>query len=289
MKRRTFIKNSSLLAGSVMLPSLLNCAVDQKKKSIGLQLYSLRKIIKADLPGTLKRVAEIGYKSVETYSYGDGKIFDVPFVDFVKIAKDNGLAISCGHYGTGFNSTAKGNLRNGWEKAVEDAKMAGQHYMVVPSLDKGESSSVDDYKKTCELLNKSGETCKQYGIKLGYHNHDTEFIKIEDQVPYDVMLAELDPSLVTMELDLYWIVRGGYNPLDYFKNYPGRFELWHVKDMNKTDRTKTTSPGSGSINFREIFNHAKEAGMKAFFVEIEHYEVSEYDSIKKGFDHLKAF
>jgi sugar phosphate isomerase/epimerase len=286
MKRRTFIKNSSLLAGSVMLPSLLNCAGDQKKKSIGLQLYSLRNIIKADLHGTLKKVAEIGYSTVETYSYGDGKIFNVPFADFVKMTKDTGLAISCGHYGTGFNTTAKGNLRNGWEQAVEDAKMAGQPYMVVPSLDRGESGSIDDYKKACELLNKSGETCKRYGIKLGYHNHDIEFVKIEEQVPYDVMLAELDPSLVTMELDLYWIVRGGYNPVDYFSKYPGRFELWHVKDMNKTDRTETTAPGTGSIDFREIFKHAEHAGMKEYFVEIEDYEVSEYDSIKKGFEYL---
>lgn len=290
MKRRKFIQYSSIAVGGMLLPSLVGCVPGEIAKTpIGLQLYTLRDIIKKDVKGTLEEVARIGYKNIETYGYADEKIFDIPFSDFVKIANDLGLNIVSGHYSTGFNSTATGNLRNGWEQAVRDAKAAGQKYVVIPSLDSGESKTIDDYKKACELLNKGGEVCMNYGIKLGFHNHNTEFVKMEDQIPYDLMLAELDPSLVTMELDLYWIVRGGYNPLDYFKKYPGRFELWHVKDMNKTDPTQTTSPGSGSINFHEIFNHAEHAGMKACFVEIEDYEVSEYDSIKKGFEHLNNF
>ena len=284
MKRRQFIQSSSVIAGSLLLPSLWSCATE--KKSIGLQLYSLRDIIKADVQGTLKKVSEIGYSELETYSYGDGKIFDIPFADFVKMTKDLGLSITSGHYSSGFNSTTKGNLRNDWESAVNDAKSAGQEYMVVPYLEKDERPTIDDYKKICELLNKGAEVCKQYGIKMGYHNHEFEFLKIDDQVPYDVMLAELDPSLVTMELDLYWVVRGGYSPMDYFSKYPGRFELWHVKDMNKEDQLKTTSPGSGSIDFKEIFKHAEHAGMKRYYVEIENYEVSEYDSITKGFEYL---
>src|SRR5688572_19995950 len=109
MKRRQFIQSSSVIAGSLLLPSLWSCSTD--KRSIGLQLYSLRNIIKSDLQGTLKKVAEIGYTELETYSYGDGKIFDVPFNDFVKMTKDLGLSITSGHYSSGFNSTAKGNLR----------------------------------------------------------------------------------------------------------------------------------------------------------------------------------
>jgi len=287
MKRREFIQYSSLAVGGMLLPSMISCVPGKEEKVIGLQLYSLRNIIKKDVQGTLKEVARIGYKTIETYNYGDGKIFDIPFDDFVKMAKDLDLSITSGHYSSGFNSTSKGNLRNDWESAVKDAKKAGQEYMVVPYLEKDERQTIDDYKKICELLNKGAEVCKQHGIKMGYHNHEFEFEKIDDQIPYDVMLAELDQSLVTMELDLYWVVRGGYSPLDYFSKYPGRFELWHVKDMNKEDRKKTTSPGLGSIDFTEIFKHAGHAGMKRYYIEIEDYEVSEYESITNGFEYLK--
>ena len=275
------------MAGSLLLPSLWSCSTEQKKRAFGLQLYTLRNIISSDVQGTLKQVSEIGYSKLETYSYGDEKIFNIPFDDFVKMAKDLGMEITSGHYSSGFNSEKKGTLRNDWERAVSDAKKAGQDYMVVPYLEKDERATIDDYKKICELLNKGAEVCKQYGMKMGYHNHEFEFVKIDDQVPYDVMLAELDPSLVTMELDLYWVVRGGYTPQEYFSKYPGRFELWHAKDMNKEDRTKTTSPGLGSIDFKEIFKHAEHAGMKHYFVEIENYEVSEYESIKNAVDYLK--
>ena len=126
MKRRTFIQHSSLLTGGILLPSMLSCTNEKKTKSIGLQLYSLRDVINKDVKGTLKQVADIGYKSLETYSYSDEKIFDIPFSDFVKMTNDLGLKVVSGHYSTGFNSDKKGNLRNDWEKAVNDAKTAGQ-------------------------------------------------------------------------------------------------------------------------------------------------------------------
>lgn len=287
MKRRTFIQHSSLLAGSVLLPSLLSrCTTEKSAKPIGLQLYTLRNVILKDLQGTLKEVAGVGYKKLETYSYADGKIFDVPFKDFIKMTSDLGLTITSGHYSSGFNQTKGGNLRNDWEKAVSDAKEAGQEYMVIPYLDSNERASIDDYKKMCELINKGAEVCKQYGIRMGYHNHDFEFEKIDDQIPYDVMLGELDPNLVGMELDIYWIVRAGYKPLDYFTKYPSRFELWHVKDMGKTDPDINVDPGTGSIDFVELFKHAEHAGLKHYFIEQEDYAVSEFESIKNGFNYI---
>lgn len=289
MKRRTFIQHSSLLAGSVLLPSFLNsCSAGQKGKSVGLQLYSLRDVIFKDLQGTLQGVAAMGYKKLETFSYGDGKIFNVPFSDFVKMTKDLGMSLASGHYSSGFNQTTKGNLRNDWEKAVSDAKEAGQEYVVVPYLDKDERKTIDDYKSTCELMNKGAEVCKQYGLRMGYHNHEFEFEKIDDQIPYDVMLTELDPALVCMELDIYWIIYAGHNPIDYFSKYPSRFELWHVKDMDKTNRELNTDIGTGSIDYAELFKHAEHAGLKHYFVEQEDYPVSPMQSVKSSFEYLNS-
>jgi hypothetical protein len=150
MKRRTFIQHSSLLAGSVLLPSVLSsCAADTKDKSVGLQLYSLRDVIMKDLPGTLKEVAAIGYKRLESYAYADGIIFGVPFNDFIKMTNDLGMSVVSGHYSTGFNKAFKGNLRNDWEMAVSDAKEAGLEYVVIPYLEANERTSIDDYKMIC--------------------------------------------------------------------------------------------------------------------------------------------
>ncbi|MFN3840113.1 MAG: sugar phosphate isomerase/epimerase family protein [Cyclobacteriaceae bacterium] len=290
MNRRTFIQRSVLTAtGSFLIPSFVGCnaASTAKNKPIGLQLYTLRDVIFKDLPGTLQAVAAIGYTEVETFSYADGKIFGQPFADYVKRAADLGLKTVSGHYMSGFNLQTSGNLRNGWERAVADAKAAGQQYMVVAYLFKEERETIDQYKALCELLNKSAEVCKRYGIKLAYHNHDFEFTPLNGQLPYDVMLAELDKNLVAMELDLYWVVRAGFSPLDYFLKHPGRFELWHVKDMHRDDPTKNTDLGSGTIDFKEIFNRQEQAGLKHFFVEQETYEISSLESVKNNYGYLK--
>lgn len=288
-----------MLAGSVLLPSLLQCTVENKKKSIGLQLYTLRNKIRKDDSGlayfdqqeirnVLEVVAKTGFDKLEAFDYKNEAIYNIPYQEFNRMVKDLGMRICSGHYSTGFNTTAKGNLRNDWEQAVADAKEVGQEYVVIPYLDANERKTIDDYKRLCELLNKGAEICQQYGIRMGYHNHDFEFVKIDDQVPYDVMLAELDPNLVSMELDLYWIIRAGYDPLDYFARYPGRFELWHVKDMSKTDPDINVDPGSGSIDFVELFKHAEHAGLKHYFIEQEDYAVSEFESIAKGFEYINT-
>ncbi len=287
MKRKEFITRSALAAGTLLLPSwLYSCNKAAPKKSIGLQLYTLRDVIFKDVRGTLEKVASLGYTEVETFSYADGKIFGLPFKDFIAITRDLGLKVTSGHYLTGFNQNTSGNLRNGWEQAVADARLAGQEYMVIAFLFEGERRTIDDYKRLCEEMNKAGSVCKTQGIRLGYHNHAFEFETLDGQIPYDVMLAELDPSLVCMEIDLYWIVRASKSPDDYFKKYPGRFELWHVKDMHKTDPDKNADLGQGRINFPEIFRQAKQAGMKHFYVEQETYEVSSLTSAENNFKYI---
>lgn len=280
MKRREFIQASSILAASALATPALSFG-SKPKFNIGLQLYTLRDIIVNDPKGVLKKVAEAGYQTLETYSYADGSIFGMSYSDFNKYANSLGLKITSGHYDL---SIAKGDK---WESAVADAKAIGQQFMVVPYLNESERTSIDDYKGICAALNRAGEICNKHGIRFGYHNHDFEFKAIDGQIPYEVMLKELDPKNVGMEMDLYWVVEAGFDPAAYFAKYPGRFEQWHVKDMDKSDKTKNAVIGAGSIDFKSLFAKASLAGLKSFYVEQETYNGPSIDCIKPSADYLK--
>jgi sugar phosphate isomerase/epimerase len=276
MKRREFIQQSALAtAGAFALSSFAFAS----KKKIGLQLYSLRDVIGKDPKGILKKIAGFGYKELEAYSYSDGKIFDLKYKEFTDYAKNLGMKVTSGHHGLSA-------LANGWERAVKDAKESGQEYMVVAYLTTDERK---DYKGSCEALNKAGEICNKYGIRLNYHNHDFEFEQYEGQVAYHVMLKELDPKLVGMEMDLYWMHVANQNPLEYFAKYPGRFEQWHVKDMDKIDPKKQVDVGTGRIDFKSIFAKSKQAGLKHFYVEQEEYPVSSMESVEKSIRNVEKW
>jgi sugar phosphate isomerase/epimerase len=284
MNRRAFIQTSSLAAiGAAALSSFT--LIDKKK--IGLQLYSLRDIIVKDPQSVLKKVADFGYKELEAYGYNDAAIFGMKYKDFTDYAKGLGMQVTSGHHALGKSETMKamkGTVMNGWEKAVSDAKESGQEFMVVAYLAEDERK---DYKGACEALNKAGEVCNKYGIRLNYHNHDFEFEKFEGQVAYDLMLKELDPKLVGMEMDLYWMQVANQNPLDYFAKHPGRFEQWHVKDMDKTNPKQQVDVGTGRIDFKSIFAKAEQAGLKHFYIEQEAYPISSIDSIEKSIGNFK--
>jgi sugar phosphate isomerase/epimerase len=281
MKRREFIQTSAFsVVGLMSLPTFMQAA--KAKSGIGLQLYSLRDTIPKDPKGVLQKVASYGYKEIETYSYADSQIFGMPFTEFGKYVKGLGMRVCSGHYGL---DLAKGDK---WEKAVTDAKSIGQAYMVVPYLNEPERKTIDDYKRVCAALNKAGEVCNKNGIRFGYHNHAFEFETLEGQVPYDVMLAELDPKLVGMELDLYWVVRAGKDILQYFQKYPGRFEQWHVKDMDKTNPDKNADVGTGTIDWKPVFAKAKQSGMKHFYIEQESYPGEPIASIEASIKNLKS-
>jgi len=286
MKRRQFIQTTAMASAATILYACGQSAT--QTKTIGLQLYTLRNIIGKDVPGTMKTVSEIGFKELECYGYGAGKIFDMPYADFDKLCNDLGMKITSGHYGLGMASPDwLGTIVNGWEQAVEDAKNVGQENMILAYLVEQERETLDSYKRVCELLNQANEVCKQAGMKLGYHNHDFEFVTMDGQIPYDVMLQELDPS-INMELDLYWITRAGKKPLDYFEKFPGRFTQWHVKDMSKSDPTLQTDVGTGAIDFQSIFAKAELSGLKHYYLEQENYAVSEVSSIKNGYKYLQS-
>lgn len=274
------MKSSAVAAAGVLaMPTLLQA---KGKANIGLQLYTLRDTIPKDPKGVLTKVASFGYKELETYSYKDGQIFGLPFKEFGTFVKDLGMKVVSGHYGL---DQAKSDT---WEKAVTDAKSIGQEYLVVPYLAESERKSIDNYKRICESLNKAGEIAKKNGMKFGYHNHAFEFDTVDGQIPFDVMLKELDPKLVHMEMDIYWVVNAGKDPLKYFEMHPGRFEQWHVKDMDKNDKQRNADVGTGTIDWKPIFAKAKQAGMKHFYVEQESYPGAPIDSAESSIKYLKT-
>jgi sugar phosphate isomerase/epimerase len=280
MKRREFIQTASFAAvGLLSLPSFL--AVGKGGKSLGLQLYTLRDTITKDPKAVLKKVSEFGYKELETFGYRDGKIFGLAFKEFNDYVKSLGMKVTSGHYGIDL-------IRSGWEKAIEDAKSIGQDFMVCPYLTENERTSIDDYKRRCEEFNKAGEVCNKYGIRFNYHNHAFEFQDFNGQIAYDVMLAELDPKLAGMEMDIFWVVNAGQDPLKYIEKYPGRFEQWHVKDMSKEDKNKNADIGSGSIDFKAIFAKAKQSGLKHAYVEQESYPGEPIKSVEASAKYLKT-
>jgi sugar phosphate isomerase/epimerase len=280
MDRRKFIQTSSIAAaGLLTLPSFLTEA--KKKSGIGLQLYTLRDVIMTDVKGVLTSVAAMGYTEAETYGYKDGKLFGMPVAEFGSFMKSIGMKTVSGHYGIDMTT-------NGWDKSCEDAKALGQSYVVVPWMDKQYYSSLDVLKKTCDTLNKAGEVAKKYGLQMGYHNHAFEFEKVEGKIVFDTMLDQLDPKLVTWEMDIYWVVRAGYDPAKYFEKYPGRFQLWHVKDMDKSNADRNADVGTGTIDFKNLFTKAKQSGLKKFFIEQETYPTTPMEGTKNSINYIKT-
>lgn len=274
MKRRNFVKTTSAIATASLFPG--NFLFAENQKTIGVQLYTIRKDIGKDLEGSLERVADIGYKTVELASYANGKFYGKTPAEFKHLLSNLGLQALSTHNGVSPETIGQ---------ISEDAATLGVEYLTLPYLGNNLRKTLDDYKNLCDQFNKYGEVCQQAGLKFAYHNHAFEFEKMDDQVPYDILIKNTDPGLVSFELDLYWIKKAGFEPVDYFKKYPGRFSMWHVKDMDpKTG--KFTEVGSGNIDFRTIFENRKTSGLRHYFVELDSTEGSALDSIKISFDYL---
>lgn len=281
--RRDFIRQSSLLTAAIFISKEEWFAAPKK---IGLQLYTLRNEMGNDAKGTLAKVAAQGYKIVETFGYGGGKWFGMNARELLFTLKANGLSTPSGH-----TFPASIFLQSGWEEkwkpAVVDAKSIGQEFIVIPWLEEQYRKDPDNYKKISAALNKAGEVCKKNGLKLAYHNHDFEFDTVNGKSGFDVLLKETDPRLVFFEMDIYWVSKTGRDPLALFAKHPGRFAMWHVKDMDNTPKKNFTEVGSGVINYKKIFSHAKQSGMKYFFVEQDMCPGAPLDSTAKSIAYLK--
>ncbi len=275
INRRTFIQTTALAAvgGSLLSEQAF---AKQKIKSPGIQLYTVRNEMGKDFEGTLKAVAAIGYKEFEFFgTYGNK---DPKAVKTMLTAM--GVTAPSGHF-------SLASLKTDVNKVIDTAKGIGHSIVICPFLMPNERKTLDDYKKLCEVLNKSGEACKKAGLAFGYHNHDFEFKELEGKLPYDLILTECDKNNVKMEMDLGWISYAGKDPLTYFAKYPGRFITVHVKDMDASQKQITMELGRGKVDFKRILAKSKQAGVQHYFVEQDNTSLTALESIKISMDYLK--
>jgi sugar phosphate isomerase/epimerase len=228
----------------------------RKLNKIGLQLYTVRDRMQADMPGTLAQVAAAGYKEVEFAGY-----FGRTPAQVVDLLRQNGLTSPSSHLGLEMmEKDAAGTFAT--------AKAIGNEWAVVPYLaEERRGKTIDDWKRFAAMLNNLGTQAKSSGLRLAYHNHNFEIANVEGSRPLDVLLTNTDPSLVDFEMDLYWVIFGGGQPLDFFNRYPGRFPMVHVKDSAGPPENKMVDVGKGTIDFPAIFAESEKAGIKHYFVE----------------------
>jgi sugar phosphate isomerase/epimerase len=270
--RRQFAKTcGSLTLGSLFLTSFVD---SYKVKNVGIQLYSVRTEMLADAVGTLKRLAKIGYKELESARSAKGNYYGLGAKEIKKIASDLGMTVRSGHV----------HIDKDWQRSIDAAAEAGQDYLICSSLPSA-GQTIANYQKVADVFSKAAEDCKKAGITFGYHNHEYEFEKENGQVLYDVLLQRTDPELVKMELDLGWVIVTGNDPVAYFEKNPDRFPLWHLKDMN-VEKKVSTEFGKGQINIRKMFDNAAKSGMKYFFVEQEEYASTAFESIQHDYNYL---
>jgi len=283
LERRKFIKQSAAAATAGLLLSKNANALFAPKKvpPVGLQLFTFFNVIDEDVPGTLKRIADIGYNEIESAFSRKGGYYGVTAKEFKALIEGLGMVWKSHHVlgapfklpaGAKLPTDASGqpikippmrNLKDNMQELVDEVAEAGIPFLVCANTP---IDTMDDIKSSLEVLNKTGEACKKANIQCCYHNHDAEFKPVDGKVPYDMMLSELDKNNVKFELDLAWAIKGGADPVALFNQHPGRFPLWHVKDLDAS-RQNILPVGEGTIDFKRIFNAASESGMKDFFVE----------------------
>jgi sugar phosphate isomerase/epimerase len=280
MERREFLQKSALaLAGTTAFSSEL-LASKKPKHMVGVQLYSIRDDMRKDPVANLKKLAEMGYTNVEHANYIDRKFYGFSAKEFRKILDDLGLKMPSGHTVMGKQhwDESKNDFSDSWKQTIEDAAICGQKYVISPWLDVALRKNFDDLKRYMEVFNKSGELCKKSGMKFGYHNHDFEFsLKLSSVKVYDIMLQNTDPNLVAQQLDIGNMYGGGGRAADLLKQYPGRFELMHVKDEIKSESEhggwESAILGTGVIGVKDIIDMGKKSGgTTQFIIEQESYQ-----------------
>jgi sugar phosphate isomerase/epimerase len=282
--RRTFLAQAGLATAGVLLaPTLLQA---QSKPIAGLQLYTLRDQIPKDVKGWMAKVAKAGYKEVETFDYSKKAGFwGMDAKAFSALLKANGLSTPSGHYDLNqFFVEGKAENLNSY---IDAAHILGQTYIIVPSIDDSVLKSASDFKKVSANLNKAAEICGKAGLKLGYHNHNFEWKPVDGTTFYDTILKDTDPKLVHMEMDIFWVVRAGQDPVKIIEKHPGRFALCHIKDRDKKNPDICTEIGKGSIDFKTIMSKAKLAGLEHFIVEQENFSIDPYTSIAESAAYVK--
>lgn len=276
--RRNFIRNSSMtVAGTVFLPSFTMGSKSTMKP--GIQTYSVRNQLKEDFEGTMKYIADVGYKHVEAYGLGvDGMFLEtISPKHHAKVVADLGMEFKATHcrYATADKAG----------KMIDAAKETGIEYLIVPSIPKEMRASVDSWKTVADNFNKLGEMCNKAGLKFAYHNHDYEFQEIDGIMPEELLMNETDKDLVHFEADLFWVTKGGYDPIALIKKFPGRIKLFHVKDA--TPELEETTVGKGIIDFKSIFEAGRKDAVEYYFVEDERTDAP-FKNIKADYGYIST-
>jgi sugar phosphate isomerase/epimerase len=295
--RRTFLKNSAVILAGTALLSKTTLASARSGEIVGIQLYSVREDMKKDPVGTLTQLAKIGYKNVEHANYTDRKFYGFSPVEFNKILKDLGLKMPCGHTVMSKNhwDATKKEFTDSWKQTVEDAAFMGQKYVISPSMDNNMRKTYDDMVRYMDVFNLCGELCQKSGMKFGYHNHSFEFSeKLNDVKVFDIMMQKMDPKLVLMQLDIGNMYIGGAKALDVLSQYPGRFEMIHLKDeiaVGTPDKFESTVMGKGIIPVKESIDLGRKiGGTTVFIVEQESYQNSTpLQCMKENFDAMRSW
>mgnify|MGYP003839576443 FL=1 len=277
--RRSFIRNSAMAAAGISLLQQNIFAAVKKGELTGIQLYSVRTDMKADPLGTLKQLSDMGYRHVEHANYANRKFYGWSVSEFRKILNGFGMSMPSGHTVLDAKhwDASKKDFTNEWKYTVEDAAAMGQSFVISPWLEESKRKSMGDLKSFMEVFNRSGEFCKKFGMKFGYHNHDFEFSeKVEGKVLFDIILAETDPNLVMQQLDIGNMLNGGGKALEVMQQYPGRFESMHVKDEIKAteghEPFESTILGKGVVPVKTIIDLGRASGTKHFIIEQESYQ-----------------
>lgn len=275
--RRDAVKSIAALAAAGLLPRAANALAPDAAsiERIGVQLYTVRTAMTADMAGTLAAVAKPGYREVEFAGY-----FGHAPAEVRTMLDDNGLTAPSTHLGLD-------DVRLRFDSVAETAKVVGHRYLTVASLDMRTIRTVDDWKRVADSFNEAGGRAKGAGLRFAYHNHAVEFAAVEGKVPMEILLGGTDPALVTFEMDLYWTYKAGFDPRTYFARFPGRFEMVHVKDSRGAPDHAMTEVGAGVMDWKGILGQHQQAGIKHYFVEHDN-PADAMDSIRVSFNYLKA-
>ena len=254
--RRAFLSTLGVAAFAARSPRLLGELIaprPAKLERIGMELYTVRSLTAKDLAGTLAQLAKIGYKEVEFAGYQGHSAADVR-----AMLDQNGLTAPSAHI-----DIVK--IETDPETTFADAKVVGHKWITVPSLPRGPRQTADDWKQIATRFNAAGKKVNDAGFRLAFHNHNDVFRKAGDELPIDILMRETDPALVSYQMDVYWVVNGGGNPVELLEKYPGRFKMLHLKDSKGPPDQKMADVGSGTIDFKTILAKAK--GVDSYFVE----------------------
>jgi sugar phosphate isomerase/epimerase len=289
MNRRTFLGTS---IASALVASHPTWAADSTHKidRIGLQLYTVRELMKQDFEGTIAKVAQIGYREIEFAGY------------FGKSPQEARATLDRNALSSPSEHVAYDVVEKKWPETLDAAHVVGQKYIVCPWIEESQRKQPDGWKRAADLFNRAGEASQKAGIQFAYHNHAFEFVPSDalgGKLPYDFLLAETNPKLVKMEMDLCWITVAGRDPVAYFDRYPSRFPLVHVKDWAKNGPVGDThaaevghpvkeghmaNVGSGSIDWKRIFAQSSKGGIKHYFVEND--EATSLDDPRSSYEYL---